>query len=118
MGSVCGIFWKLSNALTVIRAAAKAFENNELIQNWVVGHIQIIGEASNHLSQKLRAEHPEVPWSNIIGMRHILVHSYFDIDLDAVKEVLERDLPILKLQVEAILKDVEGQSESGSEATS
>ena len=95
----------------------EAFENNELIQNWIVSHIQIIGEASNHLSCKLRMEHPEVPWSSIIGMRHILVHSYFEIDLDMVKQALERDLPILKSHIEGILRDMEDPSVSG-EATS
>jgi uncharacterized protein with HEPN domain len=40
-------------------------------------------------------------------MRHILVHSYFDIDLEAVKVVLERDLPVLKPQIEAILRELE-----------
>jgi len=95
----------------------EAFENNELIQNWVVSHIQIIGEASNHLSQKLCTEHPEVPWSSIIGMRHVLVHSYFDIDLDAVRQVVERDLPILKPQIEAILEELEKQDISEPEGT-
>jgi uncharacterized protein with HEPN domain len=91
----------------------EAFENNELIQNWVASHIQIIGEASNHLSSKLWMDHPEVPWSTIIGMRHVLVHSYFEIDLDAVKQVLERDLPILKSQIEGILRDMEDPSVPG-----
>ena len=89
----------------------EAFENNELIQNWVVSHIQIIGEASNHLSQELRTDHPEVPWSSIIGMRHVLVHSYFDIDRDAVRQVVEHDLPILKPQIETILGKLEEESE-------
>jgi uncharacterized protein with HEPN domain len=90
----------------------EAFENNELIQNWVVSHIQIIGEACNHVSEKLQAAHPEIPWSKIIGMRNILVHSYFDIDLEAVKAVLERDLPVLKAQIAAILRELEESSAS------
>ena len=85
----------------------EAFENNELIQNWVISHIQIIGEACNRVSEALQTQHPEVPWSKIIGMRHILVHNYFDIDLDAVRVVLERDLPVLKPQIETILTGIE-----------
>jgi uncharacterized protein with HEPN domain len=46
-----------------------AFEHNELIQNWVVSHIQIVGEAANHLSQKLRSQYAEVPWSKIYTQR-------------------------------------------------
>jgi uncharacterized protein with HEPN domain len=83
-----------------------ALDRNELIQNWVVNHIQRIGEASRALSPQLKARHPEVPWDDIIGMRHVLVHAYFEIDLDAVERVLENDLPVLKLQVEAILAEL------------
>jgi uncharacterized protein with HEPN domain len=52
----------------------------------------------------MRLQYPEVPWSQMIGMRNILTHNYFEIDLDVVWSVVERDLPNLKQQIEAILK--------------
>jgi len=94
----------------------EAFEHNELIQNWVVSHIQIIGEACHHVSEELQTAYPEIPWSKIVGMRNILVHSYFHIDLEAVKAVLERDLPVLKSQIAAILRELEGSSASEAES--
>jgi uncharacterized protein with HEPN domain len=88
-------------------AAGRAvFDKNELVQNWVVSHIQHIGEACWGLSQKLKSRHPEVPWGDIVGMRHVLVHNYFEIDLDAVALVLEKDLPVLKPQIEAMLAEL------------
>ena len=84
-----------------------ALENNELIQTWTLHHLQIIGEASSRLGQEFREQHAEVAWTKIIGMRNILVHHYFDIDLDIVKAVLEKDLPPLKNQIQAILNDLE-----------
>lgn len=77
-----------------------AFETEELIQNWIVHHLQIIGEAARSLSPEVRERHPEVPWSEIIGMRTILVHRYFDIDTDIVWAVVERDVPTLKTWLE------------------
>ncbi|MER3491319.1 MAG: hypothetical protein C4323_02700, partial [Mastigocladus sp. ERB_26_2] len=56
------------------------------------------------LDELTLVQHPEVPWSQIIGMRNILTHNYFEIDLDVVWFVVERDLPNLKLQIEAILR--------------
>ncbi len=50
------------------------FVESELIQNWVVHHIQIIGEAVRKLSDKVRSEHDDIPWAAIIAMRNILVH--------------------------------------------
>jgi len=81
----------------------QAFERDELIQTWVIHHLQIIGEASRALSPGFREQHSEVPWSQIIGMRNILVHDYFGIDVAVVWSVVERNLPELKLYINTIL---------------
>jgi uncharacterized protein with HEPN domain len=59
---------------------------------------------SQSLSEPLQNRHPEIPWDKIIGMRHVLVHGYFEIDLDIVWAAVENDLPDLKQKVTAILK--------------
>jgi uncharacterized protein with HEPN domain len=84
-----------------------AFENDELIQNWFVRHLQIIGEAADALPRELRDQKPDIPWAQIIGMRHILVHDYFVIDTDIVWDAVERDLPDLKIKIEAMLRKLE-----------
>lgn len=83
-----------------------AFESNELIQTWIVHHITIIGEACRSLPDDFQATYTNVPWADIVGMRNILVHHYFGIDTDAVWSVVERDLPELKLNIQAILKNL------------
>ncbi len=82
----------------------EAFEKDELIQNWIVSHLQIIGEACRSISPDFRNQYREIPWSEFIGMRNILVHRYFGIDLDIVWSVVEYDLPDMKCRVEAILE--------------
>ncbi|NUQ37483.1 MAG: DUF86 domain-containing protein [Caldilineales bacterium] len=79
------------------------FADDEMQQVWVIHHLQIIGEAAYGLSQQFRASHPHIPWEQIIGMRHVLVHGYFEIDLDIVWAVVEKDLPPLKANLQAIL---------------
>ena len=85
-----------------------AFADDEMQQVWVIYHLQIVGEAAYGLSQQFKAGHPQIPWEQIIGMRHVLVHGYFEIDLDIVWAVIEKDLPALKDAVEAILRQPEG----------
>ena len=85
------------------------FEQDELLQSWFLRHLQIIGEASRGLPEDVRALAPEIPWSNIIGMRNILVHGYFDIDTDIVWEAATRDVPNLKPAVERLLKTLNEQ---------
>ena len=82
-----------------------AFDEDELVQTWVVHHIEVIGEACRALPDEFQARYTGVPWSDIIGMRNILVHHYFGIDPDAVWAVVEHDLPDLKLNVQAILRE-------------
>ena len=82
----------------------QTLDADELVQTWVLHHLRILGEAVRSLSTEFRDNHPEFPWSGIIGMRNILVHHYFEIDTDAVWSVLKVDLPALKARVEAALE--------------
>jgi uncharacterized protein with HEPN domain len=83
-----------------------AFESEELIQTWIVHHIRIIGEACRALSDTVKNRYPNVPWPQVVGMRNILVHHYFDVDSDIIWSVVEKDLPALKNQLDAILNDL------------
>ena len=65
----------------------------------IVKNIEIIGEAAYKLTKAFRIEHPETPWDDIIKMRHILIHDYFQIDKEAVIYVIEDNLRPLREQV-------------------
>ena len=80
------------------------FENEELVQTWTVHHLQIIGEATSKISEGFQDEHPQIPWSKIIGMRNILVHDYFGIDVDIVWQVIKKDLPRLAETINQLLQ--------------
>ena len=77
---------------------------SELLQVWVVYHLQVIGEAANNLSPGLVAAHPDVPWQDVIALRHILVHRYFGIDPAIVWRLVTEDLPALEASVRGILE--------------
>ena len=81
------------------------FDQDELIQTWVIYHLQTIGEAAARLKADFKQEHPEIPWSRYVAMRNILVHEYFGIDRDKVWRVVERDLPPLKASMRKLLGD-------------
>jgi uncharacterized protein with HEPN domain len=88
----------------------EAFQSDELVQSWFVRHLQIIGEAVRAMPSDVRDRAPDIPWSEIIGMRHILVHDYFEIDSRAVWDAVERDIPELKQRIETLLKDLDERS--------
>lgn len=86
-----------------------AFERDELLQVWYLRHLQIIGEAARFLPEDVRASAPEIPWSQIVGMRNILVHGYFDIDTGIVWDAATRDVPSIKPSVERLLETLKEQ---------
>ena len=79
------------------------FEEEELIQTWIIHHLLILGEAVVAFSDSFREQHPDIPWFKIIGMRNVLVHNYFGIDLDIVWSVVEDDLPDLQCCIQKLL---------------
>ena len=64
-----------------------------------VYNVQIIGEAVYKLTKEFKGNHPETPWRMIEKMRHILVHDYYQINLDILWQVIVDDLPVLKEQI-------------------
>lgn len=84
------------------------FNNDELIQVWMIHHLQIIGEAARALSDDLIARYTEINWPAIVELRNIVVHEYFRVDLNIIWSIIKNNLPDFKQQVEIILQDLEG----------
>ena len=88
----------------------EAFDSDELIQNWFVHHLQILGEAARAMPEDVKKAAPAIPWAKIVGMRHVLVHDYFGIDRDVVWNAVERELPQLAPELRALLNDLESRA--------
>jgi uncharacterized protein with HEPN domain len=80
------------------------FDRNELVQTWVLHHLQMIGEAARLLSANCKAKQPDMPWEKINGMRNILVHHYFGIDTEIVWAAIEKELPGLKMGIAQMIE--------------
>lgn len=72
-----------------------------------IKQMEIIGEASNHLSTELKSTFSAIEWVQIIGMQNVFAHEYFGIDSSLVWQIIKNDIPELKQKVEYVLKSIQ-----------
>jgi uncharacterized protein with HEPN domain len=80
-----------------------SYEMDENVRLALTHLVQVIGEAGRNVSREFSEAHPEIPWCEIVGMRHKVVHDYLGVDEDIVWQVVTEDLPPLIVSLEAIL---------------
>ena len=81
-------------------------KKSKLYQDAIIRKLELIGEASNHISDELKVRYNDIPWNKIKGMRNRLIHAYFGIDLNLIWEVLIKDIPLLEKQIKNIIDEI------------
>ncbi len=97
----------------IVRATNEdSFLKDEILPAAVLHHLTVIGEAISRLSVDLKERHTEVPWRQIVAVRHRIVHAYFDLDWQILWDAATGDIPELRRQIFAILTAEFPESES------
>lgn len=77
----------------------ESFAQDSMRIDAVVRNLEIIGEAAKMIPESIRAEYPNIEWKKIAGLRDILAHHYFEVDLDIVWDILQNKLPALEREL-------------------
>ena len=85
----------------------QAFAADDKTLDAVVRNLEVLGEAVKQLPAELRAREPNIDWQKIAGLRDILIHQYFGIDVDILWDVIKNKLPLLEVGVTALLRGSE-----------
>jgi uncharacterized protein with HEPN domain len=79
--------------------------NSKVTQDAVIRNLEIIGEATKRISTDLRHQNPDIAWREMAGMRDVLIHDYFGVDLKIVWNVVEYELPKIKIKINPLLRE-------------
>ena len=94
------------DAITEIENYIEHFVKNSMMFNASLRQLEIIGEASNRLSENLLNNNSSIPWARIIGLRNLVIHEYFGIDDLTIWDVIKINLPELKEKILVLLEDL------------
>ncbi len=78
------------------------FKENEMVIDAVLRNIEVIGEAARNLPDSFRNKNENIPWRQMIGMRNIVIHEYFGVDLNIIWEIVTKDVPKAKKMIEKL----------------
>jgi len=81
------------------------FLTNTTIQDAVVRRLEIIGEAAKNLPKSFTEEHSNVEWRKIAGLRDVIVHTYFNLSLELVWKITQKNIPELKIKIKNLIKE-------------
>lgn len=79
------------------------FQRSSLHQYAIAKALENIGEAANKISEETKKAHPEIPWVQIVALRHRIVHDYFRLDLVRIWEIVQHDVPALIELLESLV---------------
>ena len=82
----------------------EAFLNTSLIQDAVIRNLQVMAESTQRLSERTKKARPKIDWYRIAGFRNVLVHDYLGVDLERIWNIVEKEIPVLKKAVRAMME--------------
>jgi len=97
--------WAQTSERIAARETRLSLDENVALRSALTRTLQVIGEAANNVTAESRRAYPAIPWADIIGMRHKLVHVYYAVDLDIVWTTVSEYVPLLLAELQRILGD-------------
>jgi uncharacterized protein with HEPN domain len=100
----------IRNAIAAIRDHIAAGSFDRKTSDAVLYNLVVIGEAATQIADETRARAPEIPWTRIVGLRNLLAHEYFRIDLDVIQTIVAGQLDQLDKTAQRLIDEDDEQA--------
>lgn len=84
-----------------------SFVNNDMVVDAVLRNIEVIGEAATQIPENIKQKYFHIPWKRIIGLRNIVIHEYFGVDLDNIWKIVTENIPETKPQILKMFEELD-----------
>ncbi len=91
---------------------ATSFFADEFTVDAVLRNLEVLGEAARNVPPEVRDSHPEIPWKRVVGLRNIVAHVYFGVDLENVWKIVSENVPAIRPAVERLLAELDGEEQT------
>lgn len=83
------------------------FTEKEMVEDAVIRKMEIIGEAAKNVPENIKAQYKNIPWKKMVGLRNLTIHEYFGVDLSIIWEIVTKNIPAAKPDIQKVLEDME-----------
>ena len=97
----------ITDSITLLEEYIHDLKYSDFIENYekqdaVIRRLEIIGEAIRNIPEEFLDNYPEIPWRDVVDFRNVLIHEYFDVNLERVWNTIKTDIPDFKIKIESI----------------
>ena len=82
------------------------FMETDMVVDAVLRNLEVIGEAAKNIPAEVKEKYPEIPWKRVIGLRNVVAHGYFVVDLEIIWRIIKEQLPDLKSKIKVIFEEL------------
>ena len=101
------MLYNMLAAIDRIEEHVRSATSPAAVEDGIIFNLVVMGEAASKLPAEFIAQHKHIPWADVVGMRHRLVHAYYNIDMRTVWDTVHNDVPKLKEQLLKLSADME-----------
>jgi len=104
LDDILGAIEKIDRYMAAL--SEEEFKEADIVVDAVLRNLEVIGEAARNIPDNLRQQYSHIPWQRIVGLRNVVIHAYFNVDLNIIWQIIKANLPAVKEDIAKMRDDL------------